>query len=1196
MFTGIAAFELRYQIRNPVFWVAVAVFFLLGFGLTASENVSIGTLGAINENSPYAIMIATNIFSVFYLFVITAFVANAIVRDDASGFAPIVRATHVTKRQIVLGRFVGGLIAALLGFVALHVGMACGTLMPWVDPETLGPFRFADYGWHFLILAVPNIFLLGALLFALATLFRSMLASYTGAIAVVVGFLLAQGTLGRNLETREAFARWEPLGTGALGEATKYWTQAEMNTRLVELTGVLLFNRIWAIALGIALLAFTVWRFSMTERSPSRWRLRRLAKRDKRDRAAAAVAPATGGGAVIARDAVTSTRAQFAARLRVELRQALTSPGLLILALLSGVFTAINLWQGGSAYGTSDYPTVARVVETVSGMSSAFLLMIAVFYGGELVWRERDRKMNELIDSTPVASWIMTIPKILAIFLTLLTVNLVAMVTGLTYQMVEGAREFGLRLYLTAFLLPSSIDMLLMAVMAVVVQVLSPSKYVGWGIIFLWFVLTIFLTNMGFSNPLYIFPSTPSVPLSDFVGMGSFWWGATVLRAYWFAFAVVLAVIGHLLWPRGTDLGLRTRARRLRQPGNSVPFAIAGVALAAMGVTGAYAYHNIKVLNRYETPDDVEALLAGFERKYLKYENLPQPTIDKVTLDIQLYPEERQLVTTGSYEMINRTGAAIRDVHVRSDRDTDYRRLSLQGTRLVSDDKVYGYRIYRFDRPLQPLQRTRLDFQSEIRRRGFTAFDPATDILENGTFINNASFAPRIGMDRRSLLDDRTQRRRQGLPAELRPAKLEDLSATRRNYIGADWVMSDIRLTTDVGQTPVAPGNKVSDTTTNGRRTARFVSPAPILNFFSVQSADYKTARVRDRGVELSVLYHPGHDRNVPKMLRAMRASLDYYRTNFGPYQFDYARIIEFPGYNSFAQAFAGTMPYSESIGFNANTNDPEKIDFTSYVIAHEIAHQYWAHQVVGAAMQGGTMSSETLAQYSALMVMKRLYGQDKIRRFLKYELDNYLNGRKGEAVEEVPLIRVEDQGYIHYRKGAVAMFHLQEELGEAAVNRALARFVAKYRFAGPPYLRSIDLVAELRREARTPAHQQLVTDLFERITLYDLKVTDAATRKVADGWETRLTIAAGKYVADGKGVERAVPLSEPIEIGLFTQRPGLGSFASGNVMMQDKRLIRTGQNTLILRTKSKPLFAGVDPYNFRIDRVSDDNVMAVTE
>ena len=251
-----------------------------------------------------------------------------------------------------------------------------------------------------------------------------------------------------------------------------------------------------------------------------------------------------------------------------------------------------------------------------------------------------------------------------------------------------------------------------------------------------------------------------------------------------------------------------------------------------------------------------------------------------------------------------------------------------------------------------------------------------------------------------------------------------------------------------------------------------------------------------------------------------MASSLDYYRANFGlPVQLRADHRV--PGFaGSFAQAFAGTMPYSESIGFKPDTSDPEKIDWTTYVVAHEMAHQYWAHQVIGADMQGGTLTSETLAQYSALMVMKHLYGPDKIRRFLKYELDQYLSSRKGEAVEELPLNRVENQGYVHYRKGAVAMYLLQERLGEAAVNRALARFDAKFRFKGAPYLRSTDLIDELRKEAKTPEQQQLITDLFERITLYDLKVTDASTRKAGNEWVTSLTVSADKAYASGKGAE----------------------------------------------------------------------------
>ena len=88
----------------------------------------------------------------------------------------------------------------------------------------------------------------------------------------------------------------------------------------------------------------------------------------------------------------------------------------------------------------------------------------------------------------------------------------------------------------------------------------------------------------------------------------------------------------------------------------------------------------------------------------------------------------------------------------------------------------------------------------------------------------------------------------------------------------------------------------------------------------------------------------------------------------------------------NFAQAFPGTMPYSESIGFIAKMEKPDDIDMVYYIVAHEMAHQWWAHQVIGANMQGATTLSEMLAQYSALMVMEKEYGRDMVRKFLEYE------------------------------------------------------------------------------------------------------------------------------------------------------------------------------------------------------------------
>jgi ABC-2 type transport system permease protein len=288
-------------------------------------------------------------------------------------------------------------------------------------------------------------------------------------------------------------------------------------------------------------------------------------------------------------------------------------------------------------------------------------------------------------------------------------------------------------------------------------------------------------------------------------------------------------------------------------------------------------------------------------------------------------------------------------------------------------------------------------------------------------------------------------------------------------------------------------------------------------------------------------------------------------------------------------------MPYSESIGFAADVRDPETIDYVSYITAHELGHQYWAHQIVGGNMQGSTLLSETLSQYSALMVMKELYGEDKIRRFLKYELDQYLQGRKVDILPEQPLIRVEDQQHIHYRKGSLVMYLLQHRLGEDAVNRALARLIERYRFKPAPYPRSLDLLAELRKEAKTPEQQALITDLFERITIYDLKAKEAVTKQLPDRtYRTRITIEAGKFTADGKGKETPAKLAETIEVGVFTARPGTGEFAKANVLSMKRYPVRAGKQVIEVVTKGKPTFAGIDPYNFYIDRDSDDNLVPV--
>ncbi|HYJ30262.1 MAG TPA: aminopeptidase, partial [Allosphingosinicella sp.] len=261
------------------------------------------------------------------------------------------------------------------------------------------------------------------------------------------------------------------------------------------------------------------------------------------------------------------------------------------------------------------------------------------------------------------------------------------------------------------------------------------------------------------------------------------------------------------------------------------------------------------------------------------------------------------------------------------------------------------------------------------------------------------------------------------------------------------------------------------------------------------------------------------------------------------------------------------------------------------------LAHQWWGHQVLGARMQGASLLYESLSQYSALMVLKRLRGEENIRRFLQFQLDRYLSGRRTQVLEEQPLISTGlDQDYINYGKGALALYLLQQRMGEEAVNRVLRRFVDRYRFTIAPYPRSLDLIAFLRAEARTPEQQALITDLFERITVYDLRVDQPTAVRRPDGrWDVTVPVEAHKAYADGRGNERRTLLSEPIEIGLFTAEPGIGPFDRRDVLMMELRPMRTGRQVLRFVTERRPTHAGVDPYNLYIDRNSGDNVGSVT-
>ena len=1192
MFGKIASFEFRYQLRQPVFWVAAVVFFLLTFGATVADQIHIGDSSFVHKNSPYAIAQIAVIWSVFFMFVTTAFVSNVIVRDEETGFGPIVRTTRISKFDYLFGRFLGAFAAGALAFaLSCLFPIFVGSFMPWVDSETLGPNRLDAYLFAYFVLALPTLLFTSAAFFALTTVTRSMMATYLGVVAFLVIWIVASLWADKP-ELEKVVALLEPFGTGAYGLATKYWTAAERNTLVPAVTGALLWNRILVLGLSAGFLALSYGLFRFEERSG------RVRKVRTRAPVAETTVPTGRAPPVTPRFGWRTELAQLWARTRLDIGQVLKSPGFIVVLALGLVNSVANLWLVDEIYGAGIHPVTRVMIAQLTGAFTLFPIIIVIYYAGDLVWRERDRRTHEMVEATPVPDWAFVVPKTLAIVLVLAATFLVSALAAMLVQILKGGAPIEIGKYLLWYVLPLTIQAVLLGALGVFLQVVAPHKFLGWGLMVVYLISTTVLSNLGFSHHLYLYASSTRVPLSDMNGQGRFWVGAAWLRVYWAAFALILLVLAHALWRRGVETRLMPRLKRLPRRLKSRAGVVALVALLVFLGSGVFIFINTNVWNPYRSPQDEDRWLADYEKTLLRFESTPQPRIVSVRLDVDIHPNTPLVTTRGTYVVQNKTAQPLREIHVRFPRDLIMRSLSIEGARPKVTYDRFDYRIFVFDTPMAPGEQRRMAFETALTEKGFRNNGDITDVVGNGTFLNDRAIAPQLGISREDMLQDRRKRAKYGLPRELRMPALGTAGADQVNYLGhdSDWVTSDIRVTTDADQTPIAPGERIYDRTSGGRRTAEFRTAAPILKFFSIQSARYAVRRERYKGIDLVVFYDPAHAWNVQRMIGAAKAAFDYYQANFSPYQFHQLRFLEFPAFDgSFAQSFAGTVPWSEDLGFIADLpKRSDKIDYVTYVGAHEIAHQWWAHQIIGADEQGSTVLSETLAQYSALMVMKHMYGPDMIRRFLKYELDRYLTARGSDVLPEQPLEKVEDQAYIHYRKGSLVMYRLQDEIGEDKVNAALRSLLAKYAFRGPPYPTSLDLVAAFRAVA-PPDKQALITDLFEKITLYDLKAVRAVSRKRPDGrFDVELTVSADKIYADGHGKQTSSPMNETLDIGLFTTDPTKPGFKPADVVQMTRMQIASGTRTLHLIAARPVKFAGIDPYNKLIDRNADDNVVAV--
>src|SRR5664280_1933656 len=1206
LFWEFFSFELKFRLKSISTYVYFGLWVFLSFlSIAAEDFLNVGN-DKVLLNGPFSTTILYILLTLFGIIVIAAIFGTSILRDFQRDTYQIIFTKPITKFAYLGGRWAGSFVITVLCFSGLIFGEAAGTLAPWADHTRIVSGHFWWYVQPFLSITLIQIFFLGSLFFCVAGLTRKLFIVYLQGVVVFMAYLIANAVFQatRSLEHFWS-AIFDPAGLRLFDSITRYWTVVEKNRLLLSWNGVFLYNRlIWT---GVGLLSLvTVYMLfplsveALTAVSQGRRAAKARASDSAEDRPARSLVAARlpsihqvfGPG---------TTFAQFVSLTQLRISNILHElPFWSILAVMV-VFAIISGHFAGRVNETNVYPVTFLMVQAVEGGATLFFLIIATLYAGELIWRERDTHFDGIHDALPMresTDWLSKLAALIFVELFMLTVVLLC---GVLMQTIDGYYHYELLQYFKELYVVTFPQVLIFALLALFLQTMLSNKFIAHGLVIGIFVLNIVLFNFGWENTLYLFGNTPPYTYSDMNGYGHFVPGLFWSLTYWLSIAALLGIISVVFALRGPEDSWRSRLRLARQ--RAPRFVPAAVVLLLISIgSGSWYFYNTHVLNEYLNAKARRDIQADYERNFKKYEGISQPKIIAVDAAIDILPERRAFSGTGHFVLQNKTAVSISQIHVVNSQQSISNVRFDRSFHVVSSSPRALYTIYALDQPMAPGEKMNMNFNVGYATHGFKDGNERPELAYSGTFFDVGYF-PSIGYDAGEELVDPRRRRDEHLgPVSELPHRGDPVGSVTSLFTqDSDWISYRTVVSTADDQIALAPGYPPREWHQNGRHYYEYnMGDVKTLDFYAYVSARYDVKRDTypgtDGNINIEVYSAPAHPYDVDDMIAASKAGLGYYEKNFSPFQYGQFRILEFPRYRAFAQSFPNTVPYAE-FGFITRVAKPDDIDFTYFVTAHELAHQWWGHQLIGGRVEGSNMMSESLAEYSALRVMQKKYGDDQMHKFLKHELDGYLRGRSGESHRETPLDLVQREGYVWYQKGSLVLYALSDYIGEDKLNLALHNFLMQYRYANAtdsrsgPYPDTRQFVEALR--AQTPPElQYYITDAFESIVLYDNKALTATVTSTMDKkYKVVLSVQSRKLKSDGIGNESPMPLNDYIDIGVFT-----GSKDHEKPLYLKKAKIANDMHTVEIVVDQMQTRAGIDPYNKLIDRIPEDNVTDVSK
>lgn len=1210
MFIYIFKHELSYWLRKPAVYIYSTIFFTAALVIGASsagffDSISTTVDTTFVANSPSSVTGMFNSLSTLLIFLFPTIFGVSVNRDFKSEMHKILYSYPFTKAHYLAAKFLSSLLIVSMIILCIGFGLAIGFMLPGTNEQLVIAFDLQTYVHVFLIYSLPNAILYGLVVFAVVVFTRNL----TTGFITVIALSLFQGltdVLLQDPENRIIAAYMDPFGFTATQYSMQYWTTVERNTLHVPFNELILYNRLlW---LGIsAVISGVVYRSFYFGQQALTFSFRRKKRKNLQPHSIRRLLNMK----IPTVDYVFSFRNKLKMMGRLSVMDVfyiVKSWPFILITLFGLLVVLIEHSQADVVRGTGMIPVTWKMVQ----YSEAFQLAMIVctfLYSGLLINRASSTNMLPLVDSTPTQDWVMIGSKFIAIINMQILMLLVIMITGLSFQMYQGYSNFEIGVYLSSLFGIDLLRYIIWTTLAFFVHSLIRNAYIGTFVLIAMFMMfaTPILYKLGIEQDLFIFGRGPGTYYSDMNGFGNSLSAFFAYTFYWMLAGSLLLIGARLTMVRGIPDSFKERLKVMRLRFNHPHKIMTSILLVAFLGMGFRIYYEDNIANPRVSFKEIEKYQAEWEIKYGKYEGAIQPRITAVSISLDLFPETRDFKAGGTYTMVNKSKVAIDTLFIKY--NNYYNAFTFdKPTQVIIEDTTYRFNQYLLSEPLSPGDSLELSF--EVWNKANTFLSQHSPVLRNGTFLNNFELFPSLGYPGGGLENNQV-RREYGLP-DLEPTPLPSDSSALGNHSLArdsDWVDFEAIVSTSVNQIAIATGYLQEEWIDDGRRYFYYKMDSKMLNIYSFNSARYEVKKDRWKDVALEIYYHKGHEYNLDRMMDGMKAALTYGSENFSPYQHKQARIIEFPRtFGNFAQAFPNTIPFSEGRGFIADVDDTEEggVDYAFDVTVHEMAHQWWAHQVIGANVAGQGVLAEGLADYVRLKVLEKQYGSGKMRKYLSYATDKYLRDRGRDRKGENPIIHEDNQPYIRYSKASVVLYALSDYIGEEIMNAALSEYVEQVKFQEAPYTTTLELVDVLR--AATPdSLQYTITDMFETITLYDNKMVDVTTTELENGqYQVDIVFQVSKFRSDTAGNRlydlevleeetgstlQSLELADYLDIGIFGESTDKGSSKLVELYLR-KHKITSINNRLRIIVDQKPVEAGVDPYNKLIDLNAEDNRM----